>query len=287
MSLRTTHVFSLIFAAVTTAQLKNAFTGIGDVDASLLPASLTLKVAVSNAAIRYFVLSQTHGQVIFFGNYSLHHVNKADELAYRMEKVAERDEILQLPFGKTYVGIDTPYTLAPAELAFMLKNYSQLSQNFDSQQTELIYDYSYEVKNMAERLFRNPQLMHLNSTFLRLLPASLDGADRLFVNVSPNHSDVFRYSEDRKLQFMNRFEFQTAADFIYYLLLFSEDFKIDREKTELVLAGEVDIQSKIYDLCYRYFRNIAFIQKPENVHFSKAFDMFPKHLHFNLYNLGE
>jgi preprotein translocase subunit SecA len=97
---------------------------------------------------------------------------------------------------------------------------------------------------------------------------------------------VLAFNEAGNLQIMNRYDFKTQTDFIYFLLLCCDQLNIDREKTELVLSGEVDIESKIYDVCYRYFRFISFIRTPENLHFSRAFDIFPKHLHFNLYNLG-
>lgn len=253
----------------------------------MLPSSLELKLAITNSAVRYFILSRPHQQLIFFGNYTLHHINKAEELAFRFEKIWERDEILQLAFGTTTVGLDTPYTLAPAELGYMLRNYTQRSQQFNEQSIDLIFDNSADIENVANRLLKQPAIQHLNSTFIKLLPAYLqDSTDKLFVNLSQSHFDVIRYDESRKLQLLNRYEFQAASDFIYFVLLCCQDLKIDREKTELVLAGEVDIQSKIYDMCYRYFRNISFMQKPDNIHFSKAFDMFPKHLHFNLYNLG-
>jgi hypothetical protein len=138
-----------------------------------------------------------------------------------------------------------------------------------------------------KKLFSNAELLHLNSTYLHLLPEYLvKSTEKLFVNVSQSYLDIIRFDGERKLKLMNRYDYQAATDFIYFLLLCAEELKIDRENTELVLIGEVDVQSKIYDLCHRYFRNINFIAKPEAVNFTKAFDVFPKHLHFNLYNLS-
>ena len=120
-----------------------------------------------------------------------------------------------------------------------------------------------------------------------IFPESLEkGQQKIFANIEQYHFDVLAFSENSTLQLMNRYEFKTQTDFIYFLLLACEKLNIDREKTELVLCGEVDIQSKVYDVCYRYFRFISFVRKPERMNFSKAFDIYPKHLHFNLYNLG-
>jgi hypothetical protein len=113
-----------------------------------------------------------------------------------------------------------------------------------------------------------------------------DAEPKLFVNVSLKYFDTIYFRDSQHLQLMNRYKYRADTDFIYFVLLCCEELKLDRESTELVLIGEVDIQSKIYDICYRYFRNIRLIQKPDNLHFSKAFELYPKHLHFNLYNLG-
>lgn len=266
------------------AQIKNSFNSIGEVEASLSPSTLVLKICVTSNAVRYFVLSQTHGQVIFFGDYTLHHVANANDLAQRLEKIFEKDEILQLLFSKVLLGVDEKYSLVPNEFSFTINKTEQLVQSCGNAQ--LVFELAAPLLQVLRKLFPASEVLHLNSTYFQLLSEYLvDSTEKLFVNVSQSHLDIIRFNEAKELQLMNRYDYQAASDFIYFVLLCCEDLKIDREKTELILIGEVDIQSKIYDLCYRYFRHINFIQKPEAVHFSKAFDVFPKHLHFNLYNL--
>lgn len=270
---------------MTAAQIKSAFSSIGEVDASLLPASLSLKLSVTPSSLRYFVLSQTHQQVIFFGNYTLHHVNQAQELAYRLEKIFEKDEVLQLKFGQVLLGMDTPYSLIPSEMAFMFSDGQKQAQKLDAIGADLVFERNDLLQQTAHRLFGNVQTVHVVSTFIKQLPPQ-DFSNRLIVHVSSNHLDVLRWNAEGSIDLLNRYEYQTATDFIYYVLLACNDLKIDRETTELFLSGEVDIQSKIYDMCYRYFRNLSFLQKPENLHFSKAFDIMPKHLNYHLYNLS-
>lgn len=263
------------------AQVKNSFSSIGEVEASVSPSALLLKISVTNNALRYFVLSQTHQQIIFFGDYTLHHVANATELAQRIEKIFKKDEILQLQFSKILIGLDEKYSLVPTEFSFMINRNDQLTQQCLG--TEIAYESSEQLVQTLKNLFVNAELLHLNSTYFKYLTNT---AGKLFVNVSASHLDIIRFDSDEKLKLMNRYDYQAATDFIYFLLLCAEELKIDREEIELVLLGEVDVQSRIYDLCYRYFRNISFIQKPEAMNFTKAFDAFPKHLHFNLYNLS-
>lgn len=269
---------------VAPAQIKNSFTSIGEVDAGIAASSLTLKLTVNNSALRYFVLSDAHRQIIFFGDYTLHHISSFDELAERIEKIVQKDEVLQLHFGKLLFGSDEKYSVVPEQFSFMVNRTSKFSQKCGG--TEIVFENQEQITSLLSKAFPSAELLHLNSTYFHALSSYLiETTDKLFVNVSTTHLDVIRFGADKNLQLMNRYQYHAAADFIYFVLLACEELRIDREKTELVLLGEVDIQSKVYDLCYRYFRNISFVQKPDEINFSKAFDMFPKHLHYNLYNL--
>jgi hypothetical protein len=134
--------------------------------------------------------------------------------------------------------------------------------------------------------FPKAKTAHLCSSYLEQLPAYLnENADKLFVNVHQTHFDVIRFKKGNSLLMMNRYNYKTETDLIYFLLLCCEELNINREVTELVLMGEVKKPSKIYDICYRYFLNIEFIQSPEGFTFSKDFKDYPPHLHFNLYTL--
>lgn len=270
------------------AQIKNAFVSIGEVHSTLLPSTLALKAGISAKYIRYFVQSTTHNQVIFFGEYTLHHVDSVEDLCQRLEKTVEKDDVLQLPFAKTFIGLDGPYTLLPKTFSFPAKNSdNQFSQGIERLGLNMIFEADMMLVNKLKGLFENPAVMHINSSLLNYFPDLIEkGQQKIFVNIEQNHFDVLAFNGAGGLQIMNRYEFKTQTDFIYFLLLCCEQLIIDREKTELVLSGEADIQSKIYDVCYRYFRFISFVRTPEHVHFSRAFDIFPKHLHFNLYNLG-
>jgi hypothetical protein len=266
------------------AQIKNSFNSIGEVDASISASSLVLKFCVTMNAIRYFVLSQTHEQIIFFGDYTLHHINSEKEQASALEKIIEKDEILKLPFAKVLIGFDSTYSLLPSSFSAITKTEDQLSNNWKD--VDLVFEASSDVKRVLQSHFSRTEFFHLNYTALSQLSAYTEGSSRkIFVNVGKDYLDVVSFDSANKLRLLNRYEYQTASDFIYFLLLCCEKLDVDRDNDELVLFGEVSVQSKIYDICYRYFRSISFLQSSENVHFTKAFETFPQHLHFNLYNL--
>ena len=253
----------------------------GEISPDVSPSGLSLKLAITNSALRYFVISEAHNQVIFFGDYTLHHVLNDTDLSQRIEKIFEKDEVLQLPFHNKIVALDTKYSLVPSEFSFMINHQEQLTQQKSG--TEIVFEGADVLVQSLKKLLPGVSLLHLSSTFFDLQAQA--NSETLFVNVAPACFDIIYFGQNNNLTLMNRYTYQAATDFIYFLLLCCEELKIDREATKLVLLGEVNEDSKIYELCYRYFRNVDFMQKPDEVNFSRAFDAFPKHLHYNLYNL--
>lgn len=266
-------------------QVKNSYNSIGQIDASLHPSSLQLKLSVTQQALRYFVLSTNHRQVIFYGDYTLHHVANPTELAERIEQIYNKDEVLQLNYGSVLVAFNEKYTLVPVDFAFMIDRSKQLSQTCGN--TEIVYECPDVVVQTIKKLFRNAQLAHLSSTYYHQLKNYTgDNNNQLFVNVGNGQLDIIRFDTNGQLHIMNRYNYQSATDLIYFVLLCCDELKLDRETINLVLLGEVTTGSQIYDLCYRYFQNLSFIHEPEGIQFSNEFAVFPRHLHFNLYNLS-
>ena len=186
---------------MTSAQIKNSFTHLGEIDSSVSPSSLTLKLMAAPHALRYFVLSQTHQQVIFFGDYTLHHIGNETALANAIEKIFEKDEVLQLPFAKVLVGLDEKYELVPHELVGLVAGEETSVTSYAG--TDIVFETAAERQNLFKRLFTNPEFVHLNSTFLRLLPAYVkDAPQSFFVNVSKEYLDAILF-RDEQLQLMN------------------------------------------------------------------------------------
>ncbi|MCS6935543.1 MAG: DUF3822 family protein [Chitinophagales bacterium] len=272
---------------MTGAQLKNTFTAIGEVDAAIAPSTLALYFTTNHRQLVYFVISTTHRMVLFLGKYALHHIYSDEDWCSTLRQVFEKDELLRLKYHKTVFAADTFYELVPDEFLYLVERTNVHVETYAPMRLSIISKRNTLLEETLLSFFPRMEYRHINYSLLQRLPACLDDTThKLFVQVSDAYFDVLFFDEHKVVRFMNRYTYRADTDFIYFLLLCAEELKFDRENSELVLIGEVDIQSRIYDLCYRYFRHITFIQKPESIHFSKAFDMFPKHLHFSLYNFA-
>ena len=62
---------------------------------------------------------------------------------------------------------------------------------------------------------------------------------------------------EKKLLLFNSFKFVTKEDFLYYLLFTVEQLKLDTESIALKLFGSIEEGDDIYEMCYRYVRNVS------------------------------
>ncbi|MFH6604515.1 DUF3822 family protein [Maribacter algicola] len=77
-----------------------------------------------------------------------------------------------------------------------------------------------------------------------------------YVNVGYRQMDVAIIS-NRRLLLYNSFDFYTKEDFIYYLLFALEQLKLDPHLVPLKLFGTVEEGDEIYELCFRYIKNVS------------------------------
>ncbi|WJJ95363.1 DUF3822 family protein [Algibacter luteus] len=80
---------------------------------------------------------------------------------------------------------------------------------------------------------------------------------KVFVNISTNHFEIL-VTEKEQLNLYNSFSYSTKEDFIYYILFTAEQLNLDPESFQLVLLGDVDENNELYEIAYKYIRNISF-----------------------------
>ena len=70
----------------------------------------------------------------------------------------------------------------------------------------------------------------------------------------------------------NSFIFQSRTDFIYYLLFCAEQLKFNTEYLELVLLGEIIENDSLYNIAYKYIKNVSFIENRSSHSYADAFN---------------
>lgn len=152
----------------------------------------------------------------------------------------------------------------------------------------LLYSIPKEVLNTINELSPTNNIYSHASRLIEGLLISnknLQNQIRAFVNVRNTHLDLI-FMKSNKLLYFNTFQYQTKEDFIYYVIYVMEQLELNPEKVELKLSGYIDKNSTLFELLYKYIRNITFQKPSDSVNFSYVFSDIPLHYYYNLLNHG-
>ena len=94
---------------------------------------------------------------------------------------------------------------------------------------------------------------------------------KVYVNVNKNNFEIIIVSQ-AKLLLYNTFKYSTPADFIYFILFTTEQLKLNPETVNLVLIGDIEKDDDLYNIAYKYIRNISFGSRED----SYKYDIEPK-----------
>ncbi|OQX80012.1 MAG: hypothetical protein B6D61_02685 [Bacteroidetes bacterium 4484_249] len=151
-----------------------------------------------------------------------------------------------------------------------------------------IYTIPVQIKTTLNDLFPGHKLQSHSGPLIEsllILHKNLQFQKRIFVNVRNSYLDII-IIEERKLLYYNSFNFRSKEDFIYYVIFVLEQLKLNPEEIDLILSGYIDKNSKLFDIVFKYVRNIRFQELTESFKYSYIFNDIPSHYYFNLLNVG-
>ncbi|GAB2535571.1 hypothetical protein GCM10027189_16360 [Rufibacter soli] len=91
--------------------------------------------------------------------------------------------------------------------------------------------------------------------------------------------------QNLRLEFCNSFFFSSSEDFIYYVLFVLQEKKMNPDLDQVVVWGELLLNSELHEVLRKYIRNVQFGKKPTGVGYSYRFDTLFNHRNFDLYSL--
>ena len=95
----------------------------------------------------------------------------------------------------------------------------------------------------------------LIESILRIEKAST--TPKVYIHVSLNHFEIIIIKEG-KLELYNTFVYNSKEDFIYYILFTAEQLNLNPETLNSVFIGDITEDDEIYNIAYKYIRNISF-----------------------------
>lgn len=152
----------------------------------------------------------------------------------------------------------------------------------------LVYAIEGGLATVLQQLFPGHVLKCHASVLIEellILNKNLPALKRMFVNVRGGWLDVV-ITEGRQLLFYNSFPYHSDQDFIYYVIFVIEQLNLNPEEIDLKLSGAIDRKSTLFDMAWKYIRNIQFQELSPSFKYSYLFNDIPAHRYFTILNSG-
>jgi hypothetical protein len=218
-----------------------------------------------------------------------------------LENTSAKSKILRkYEFSKATVCIcDTDFTLVPEALfkpgdekKFYEKNFSVseektiLYQNIPSGHLVTIFGVNSTLERELQHLFQEPKIFHHSQAILSGINtfSKLENYKKLWLNIRNDQIDI-SVTENKKLILLNCFRWQTNEDILYYTLNVCEQLELNPEKINIIVSGMTDTDHPLFQLLYKYIRDVNFYTKPHTIQIEFK-DQPAFHLNTLLYNLS-
>jgi Protein of unknown function (DUF3822) len=262
---------------------RNFFDSIGDPDAVIGDGSERLLLSIDQHHIHYFIRS--HHSILYYGHYTLHGVGSDEVLSAQLALILTKDVFLQKSYCSIHTIWSSSYTLIPS-LYYTPNDYplDMTHTLLGSIDAQIVYGPSAPIKQQIEAQYPRVVHSHRVGVLIEALAGQVAAVYRLYVHTIGEQVDILYMDLSGKLLFCNTYTYLAPQDYIYYVLLAADELGIDREEVRVTLLGEMSVDSQLYELTGRYFRYVSLAATPTSITFSEAFEEFPRHYLYHLYN---
>ncbi len=222
------------------------------------------------------------------------------EMLNKLKISVTSEDVLQVPFHEVKVCVcGNPFTLIPRVIyeEDKKRNYLELTATLEKDDKVLVnninklfiknvFSISSEELNYIDEVFPNPKIIHIGTSILENAVRNKDDFfdQQLILDIKPGVIHVL-YFEKKEFKFMNQFRFVNKDDFLYYVLLVSDQYNIDRENCDLKLSGEIMPDSLLFGELWKFFKTISFVALNENIILPKELQEKPFYYYNSLMSL--
>jgi hypothetical protein len=148
-----------------------------------------------------------------------------------------------------------------------------------------VYAVNTSDYNLLKEKYPHAVFRHHSSVFVEYLlasasPRSIKGSE-VHACTFDGYMDIVALQQG-KLILYNRYYFQTAEDFTYFLLWVYEELKLKQEDA-CIFYGEINEKSVLFTLAHKYLANARLAEKSTRFTFSPWLGNFPAHRYYSLF----
>ena len=260
-----------------------------------------LSIQLSLDGFSFCIFNEAQNKFLSIESIAIQNVKNLDNFCILFEGFFQKHQWLNISYKRVNILFESSKTtLIPSSLydEKEKENYTKLNFTFSADQeirtdklvnvdAYKLYVVPKQLTDLLNKLFPDHHLYSHAGVLIEsllILNKNLPAHKRCYVNARNSYLDII-IIEGRKLLYYNAFNYKTKEDFIYYLIFVLDQLKLNPEEIELVLSGLIDKNSKLFEMVYKYVRNITFPQLDASHNYSYIFNDIPSHHYSNLLNL--
>lgn len=235
------------------------------------PNRLSVQITLTGLS---FLVSSQDGEVLFFSENNFDTPHTPEELLFELTGIISEEELLQNNFESVNLIYTTHnYTLVPGTLFDESKASEYLKFNtkilgtdyisydeIESQNTVIVYVPFVNINNYIFEKYGSFKYYHASTLLVQnlLTIEKHSQSTKVYLHILKDQFECIIFTNG-KLQLCNSYTHKTAEDFIYYILFCFEQLKLNPDRVDTVLCGNITTESELYDILYTYVRNVSFI----------------------------
>ena len=158
-------------------------------------------------------------------------------------------------------------------------------QQFDNYN---VFSMPSKLEEAAKRLFPSARISSLSSILIQTVWMNFKTritANRIFLHIKDKTFDILIY-DGKVIRYFNTFSWMVAEDVAYFLIFVLEQLGMNPEQASVVLLGNIDRGSNLFELIYRYVKNMEFGRRNEYFKYSPVFDLVAPQSYYPLLNFN-
>ncbi|WP_395076510.1 DUF3822 family protein [Flavobacterium sp.] len=233
---------------------------------------IKLILQISLSEISFCILNTLSNAVETIGNFGLKKSNNLIEIEEEIISFIKKTPILQSKFDSVLVLHNNNLTSFIPQVFFdeqYLGSYLQYNIKvfetdfitFDeiaNYEMNCVYIPYVNINNSLIDCYGSFDYKHSYSILVKkILDLSKNNDEpQVFVHTEKDYFQII-VVKNQKLLLFNTFEYKTKEDFIYYILFTLEQLQLNPETIPLKMLGNVTKESEIYQIAYKYVRNVS------------------------------
>lgn len=211
------------------------------------------------------------------------------------------DEYLRLSYKNIKAAIFAPtFTFIPDRLYNIAERQTYLQQitSFDTRmdvradnlpaiKANNVYAVEPDRLDTVRKYTGGGKIFHATTALLQSLIAFNEKRGRtVFIHVTDGKL-ILTLLEGANLLFSNVFSYQSAKDFLYYVMLIFEQFKLAPEEVAAYASGQLLEDSEIFQTVQSYLNKLSFLPLPHFLNFSQKWQQHQPHFFADLFGLTQ